>query len=125
MAEKHRSTQKSSKKKNSPDVCLDCPAYCCHDMAMMIPKPQTRSEIREYKWYLHYDTVKLAIRNHRWYLVVKGRCIYLDKNNMCTIYDKRPYRCRKHMPPDCEKFSKWYDTLFETPEELEEYFVGK
>ena len=113
--------KKQRKKKLSRDICLKCPAYCCNDMSMMITKPQTRADVREAKWYLHYDTVNIAIRNNRWYLVVKGRCIYLDEKNMCKIYDKRPSRCRKHMPPECEKFGSWYDTLLKTPEELEEY----
>ena len=23
-----------------------------------------------------------------------GACVYLDKNNLCSIYDKRPIQCR-------------------------------
>jgi len=76
------------------------------------------------KWYLQYDTVSVAIRHHRWYLVVAGKCIYLDDHNLCTIYDRRPERCRRHRPPDCERFGAWYDTLITTPEELDAYLAG-
>ena len=123
MAKNKTKSQKPGKtKSHSKKVCIECPSYCCHDMSMMITKPRNRAEIREYKWYLHYDTVNIAIRSNKWYLVVKGRCIYLDENNMCAIYDRRPFRCRQHIPPDCEKFATWYETLFETPEQLEQYW---
>jgi len=47
-----------------------------------------------------FYTVKVFIRNRRWYALIKGRCIYLDKKNKCTIYEKRSDICRNHMPPE-------------------------
>jgi Fe-S-cluster containining protein len=91
----------------------------------MITKPRTRAEINDVKWYLHYDKVEICIRQHRWYIVVKSKCIYLDRNNRCRIYKDRPERCRRHNPPDCEKFASWYETRFTTPEELDEYLSAK
>ena len=73
------------------------------------------------KWHLQYDNVRVAIRSYRWYIAVKARCMYLDKNNRCKIYEKRPERCRRHMPPDCEKYGEWYDAILSTPEEFEDY----
>lgn len=103
--------------------CRTCPALCCHTLATCIEKPKDEGDIDFYKWHLFYDTVSLAVRSHRWYLVVKGRCIYLDKNNLCTIYDRRPDICRRHNPPDCERFGPWYDTMVNTPEELTAYLA--
>jgi len=117
MKEKSRNEQKP--------VCIECPAYCCRDLAISITKPRTKSEIEETKWYLHFDTVSIFIRNRRWHLLVKGKCIYLDDNNLCSIYEKRPEKCRKHNPPDCERYGKFYDVLISTPEELEKYLNGK
>jgi len=116
-------TQKTKKKKTKrkTSVCINCPAYCCKDLVIVITKPRTRAEIDELKWHVHFDTVRVAIRNKRWHLVVKGRCIYLNRNNMCTIYERRPKKCRDHMPPDCEKYGKWYDFFLSTPDELEDY----
>lgn len=105
--------------------CYGCPSYCCHDLAMIITRPADRDEKDELKWQLQYDTVNICIRNHRWYILIKGRCIYLDKNNRCKIYDKRPDRCRRHNFPNCERTGKWYDTLISTPEELEAYLMHK
>jgi len=106
------------KKKIDQHHCQDCKSICCTDFAMMIPRPRTKSDIEEVKWYLHYDTVSVCIRNQRWYLTVKGRCIYLDEHHMCTIYDRRPDKCRNHKPPECERYGAWYHVIFHTPEDL-------
>jgi Fe-S-cluster containining protein len=110
----------STKDKNG-NVCIACEALCCRDVTMMITRPRTATEIDELLWYLNYDSAKIFIRNNRWYLSFDGTCRYLDKKNMCTIYEKRSRRCRSHNPPDCEKFAPWYDTLITSPEEFREY----
>jgi len=118
MAEKQSGTP-SIVRKNK--LCSDCPAKCCRELVLVMEKPRTRSDIDYYKWQLQYDTVQLAISNYRWYTVIAGRCIYLDKHNLCTIYSRRPDKCRRHNPPECEHYGKWYDVLLSTPEELEAY----
>ena len=102
-------------------VCIECPAVCCTDLAIPISKPKTQDEVDELKWQLQYDTVHVAIRDRRWFVVVKGTCIYLGDDKLCTIYDGRPPRCRKHKPPNCERFGSWYDALITTPEELDRH----
>lgn len=109
-------------KKTSKLDCTGCPATCCHNLSMSIGKPANKAEIEDLKWQLHFNTVKVYIRKRRWYQWVEGRCIYLDENHLCKIYDTRPDKCRNHNPPDCELFGKFYDIMFETPEQLEEYF---
>ena len=111
-------------KKKSPRAdfrCDQCAAACCRDLPMMITKPKTSYDVKELKWNLKFDTVNVFIRGNKWYMLIKGKCIYLDQNNLCTIYDVRPKKCRDHEPPNCEHYSGWYDTLLTTPEELEEY----
>lgn len=103
--------------------CSDCPALCCHDLSVTILKPTTRKEIEDLMWHLNYDSVGVYIRNRRWHLIIKGRCQYLDENNLCTIYDKRFDTCRNHKPPYCERYDDWYDILFTDPFELEEYLM--
>jgi Fe-S-cluster containining protein len=112
-------------REGSRRACVDCPALCCHDLAIEILRPRLREDIDNLKWHLHFDTVHVAIRHRQWYLVVNGRCIYLDENNLCTIYDRRPDTCRDHNPPDCEKYGLWYHVWIETPDELEDYLKGR
>jgi Fe-S-cluster containining protein len=73
---------------------------------------------------LQFDTVRVYLRNKRWYMLVNGRCIYLGRDNKCKIYDRRPERCRRHNPPGCERFGRYYDVMLNTPEDLENY-LGK
>ncbi len=116
--------KQSGSKPRKGSVCKACSAPCCRNLAMMITKPRTRTDINELKWYLHFDTVDIFIRNHKWYLMIKGKCIYLNRNKLCKIYARRPQMCRRHQPPDCERFGKWYDILISTPDKLESYLNG-
>lgn len=108
-------------KKESSTKCNGCSADCCHDLSFAITRPRTKYEKEKLRWYLHFDTVKIFIRNKRWYALIKGKCTYLDKNNQCTIYSERPDICREHMPPQCERYGKWYDKMISSPEELDRY----
>ena len=117
-------TKGNCKKNNSGDVCMTCDAPCCRDITMLITKPRTKTEINELTQYLHFDTSKVFIRNKKWYLTIDGKCIYLSRNNLCKKYSKRPARCRRHNPPDCERFADYYDVLISTPEEFEDYING-
>ena len=103
--------------------CRDCPALCCHDLVEPLAKPKTAEDVSELKWELQYDTVGVFIRSHRWYRIIAGRCMYLDRNNRCTIYERRPKRCREMKPPECERFGEFYDVMITTPEELDEHLA--
>jgi len=101
--------------------CDGCPASCCRDLNMAIGAPRTKDEIDDLLWQVQFDTVRIYIRNRRWYLLVEGDCMYLDKNDRCIIYDHRPDKCRKHLPPECEKYGDFWDIMFNNPQELEAY----
>jgi len=102
--------------------CRNCGALCCKDLSMAIGKPANKKEIEELKWQLQFDAIKVYIRKRRWYQLVESKCMYLSRDNRCTIYDKRPDKCREHNPPDCEYFGKFYDVIFTSPDELNRYF---
>ena len=99
-------------KKTSKLDCTACAATCCYNLSMIIGKPANKAEIEDLKWQLHFDTVKVYIRNRRWYQWVEGKCIYLDANNLCKIYDTRPDKCRDHNPPKCELHGDFFDIIF-------------
>ncbi|MCP4648516.1 MAG: YkgJ family cysteine cluster protein [PVC group bacterium] len=115
----------SNRKKTSKEDCTGCPSICCHNLALQIGRPTNRAEIDDLKWQLHFNTVKVYIRSHRWYQWVEGKCIYLTDEGLCSTYETRPDKCRIHNPPDCELHGKFYDVMFSRPEELEAYFSHK
>lgn len=112
-------------KKTTKKACAVCDAFCCRNLAMMIGRPENKKEVEDLKWQLHFDTVKVFIHSHRWYQWVEGECMYLADNGSCRIYATRPDKCKKHNPPDCEHFGKFYDTMISTPDELEKYLQKK
>ena len=104
--------------------CGRCPALCCKNLSIRILRPRTKAEIEDLKWQLHFDTVRVYIRNNRWYELVEGRCMYLTEDNRCEVYPDRPDVCRRHNPPECEFFGKYYDIMIETPDQLEAHLNG-
>ena len=119
----HRGPKAGEVPETTFKACATCGAKCCHDLVMPIDKPRTADDVAELKWELQYDTVRVYIRSHRWYRIIAGRCIYLDRNNRCTIYERRPRRCREIRPPDCEHFDDFYDVMIATPEELDSHLA--
>jgi Fe-S-cluster containining protein len=114
-----------TRKSTTRQECNDCPALCCKNLSMRICKPVTRSEIEDLKWQLHWDTVRVYVRNNRWYQLVEGRCMYLSDDDRCLAYDDRPSICRRHNPPDCEYFGDFFDVMISTPGELESYLESR
>ena len=113
--------KKSRKVKNKcPEKCN---AICCNDLAVQIYKPVTRVEKEDLRWHLFFKGVKVYIKHRKWYLLVHSKCRYLSKENRCTIYDRRPERCRNHNYPNCEFEGKFYEIMLESPEQFDEYFA--
>ncbi|MDD4202629.1 MAG: YkgJ family cysteine cluster protein [Candidatus Omnitrophica bacterium] len=111
--------------KHSHKDCVGCPAICCYNLAMHIGKPVTKQEIEDLKWQLQFDTVKVYIRHNKWHQLVEGKCMYLDTKNRCSIYDKRMDKCKTHNPPHCERYGKFYDIMFNFPEDLDKYLLKR
>ncbi len=112
------------KNKKVKNKCLEeCNAICCNDLAVQIYKPVTKAEKEDLRWHLFFEGVKAYIRHRKWHLLIHSRCRYLSKENRCTIYDRRPDRCRKHNHPHCELEGKFFDVIIESPEQFDEYFA--
>ncbi len=111
------------KDKKVKNKCLEeCTAICCNDLAVQIYKPVTKAEKEDLRWHLFFEGVKVYIQNRKWHLLIHSRR-YLSKENRCTIYDKRPERCRKHNYPNCELEGSFFDVMIENPEQFDEYFA--
>lgn len=109
-------------KKTSKNECSTCPALCCEGLTIDITKPRTKDDVEILMWKLQYEDIGVYILNKRWHLFFSSRCGYLNGDDLCTVYEKRSDICRKHNPPQCERYLDWYDEFFSTPEELRKYF---
>ncbi len=105
--------------------CQGCPAICCKNLAMEIGRPENKKEVEDLKWQLQFDTVRVYIRKNKWHQLVEGRCMHLSDDNFCLIYKDRPKICRRHNPPNCERYGDYYDIMLNDPVDLERYLSGR
>jgi Fe-S-cluster containining protein len=91
---------------------------------MPTDRPRTRADVDELKWHIQYEGVSAFVANRRWYIQVRSRCKYLTRENLCSIYERRPQRCRRHNPPDCERHGDYFTVRLDTPEELEAHVAA-
>lgn len=71
-------------------ICYKCGKCCIHLQLSADLSPEMR------EWYsAHYgrEIQTVSFRIHH-------RCVQLDENNLCKIYQSRPEICKKHM---CKK----------------------
>jgi len=95
---------------------------CCRHLIMTIVKPESKKDLDSLKWQLHFEAVKIFIEADKWHLMIDSKCRYLGDYERCNQYARRPKICRRHNPPRCEFFGAIYDVIFNTPEELEQYY---
>lgn len=102
--------------------CKQCGGECCKKLAFQISKPKTVRDFEDMKWFLYHEGVIIYIDNEgSWLVQVPTRCTKLDKNDRCTIYDKRPPVCRFSKVEECEMNTNEMDVVFNTIEDLEKY----
>ena len=84
-----------------PPPCEQCQAYCCkqrgHDFAVLLDEHEVE---RFDQACLVKDVIpNLGFRDEdepAWCLPYKdGKCVYLGEDDRCTIYERRPERCRE------------------------------
>ena len=119
-------SQKNSKRKlltkELTEMCTMCGAKCCKYFSLEIDEPDCEAEYEDVRWYLCHEKTWVFIDEDKWYLYLMNKCRYLDENNLCSIYDKRPKICRQHDQKDCEIESDiFYDILFKNIDDFEKF----
>lgn len=103
--------------------CEGCDAQCCKYVSLEIDTPEDLEDFENIKWYVCHKNVQVYVgEDKKWYLEFSTPCRYLDKNNKCSIYDKRPQICRDYSANDCTFHNKYVELFrFEKIEDVEEY----
>ncbi len=103
--------------------CLRCKAICCRYVALPIDTPETKGDFDDIRWYIAHRGVWVFVEDGDWYICFQSKCRYLDGDNKCTIYDRRPRICRGYKTNNCEFTGEGeaYDMKFKKPEDIEEY----
>lgn len=90
---------------------------------MEIDIPENLEDLENIKWYVCHKNVSVYIdEEDKWYLEFATPCEFLDENNKCSIYDKRPQICRDYSANDCTFNNEYSEPYrFEKLEDVEDY----
>jgi uncharacterized protein len=113
-------------KKCKENLCTKCPALCCHYITVEIDKPTNKRERDDLRWYLLHEGISLLIEEERWLLQCTTKCIHLQDDHQCGIYETRPETCRIYSNKNCDYHTLFLDwdteyILIDTYEQFEEY----
>ncbi|WP_459722153.1 YkgJ family cysteine cluster protein [Sideroxyarcus sp. TK5] len=87
----------------SGSKCSRCTtSSCCTYITQAIRKPRTRSDYLNLLWQVSHEHGSVFNDKEGWYLKVEGRCVHLQADGRCGIYEHRPDACREHSDESCE-----------------------
>ncbi|MFA6416704.1 MAG: YkgJ family cysteine cluster protein [Patescibacteria group bacterium] len=109
---------KEETNKQKCDGCSDC----CQYATVIIEKPKTKLDLEEIIWQILHGLELEIDHEGDWLLTIYHPCSALDKNGLCSIYDKRPEICRRHQHAECSRYcSVQPKYLIKTREEFLEF----
>jgi len=53
-------------------------------------------------WQISHANTQVYKDEDGWFLLVNNRCLHLQHDGRCGIYEKRPQVCREHTNDECE-----------------------
>ena len=107
----------------SGGLCSACSGLCCRYFAFEIPRPRTRRDFEDIRWYLLHEDSAVFVEDGEWYLQINRKCRALMPDNRCSIYENRPTICRAYRTKDCDWHAAEYDYqhMFCEPEQIAAY----
>lgn len=114
------------KKLLTPDnKCSFCiGSVCCSYVTQHIETPRSKSDYTHLLWQVSHEHVKIYKDEDGWTLLIEGRCLHLQPDNRCGIYENRPAICREHSNDYCEfdaPAEDGFDLYFPTYDSLLKY----
>jgi len=110
--------------------CEECDGKCCKYVVIEIDTPETKKDMEDIKWLVCHKNVGVFVdEDDEWYLEFLTPCEFLDENNKCKIYERRPKICRKYNTKEClfhnggysQKFT--FGTIKDVEKYIEEFFT--
>lgn len=117
---------KAKKKKKQGVDCSEC-AVCCTYLNIVVERPNDVEDVETLLSYIYHKNADLCLdEDGDWSVVFHNRCKQLDKNNLCKIYERRPYICRNFSEKNChgDDFSESVKKHFSDEKDLMDY-LGK
>ncbi|MBD3168406.1 MAG: YkgJ family cysteine cluster protein [candidate division Zixibacteria bacterium] len=117
-------------RKLTKEICMECGAKCCRNIAIEIEAPTT-TEYKEYiRWYLAHKNVSVFVEEGDWYVEFHTDCRMRKEDNTCAIYECRPQMCREYGYDDdgdincfISEYPFNYEHEFHSLEEFDRYLA--
>jgi uncharacterized protein len=108
--------------------CKFCNGMCCRYVLIEIEKePRSKDRFDELIWWLFNPNILILKNGREWSILVLGKCVNLDENNRCRVYEHRPDPCRDYPPEEIgchfNDLKNLDGIIFKNAKELLEYLA--
>lgn len=87
----------------SENKCSFCKgSYCCTYITQQIDTPRSMEDFDTLLWQVSHQDTEAYKDDDGWFLLLPTRCMHLEADGRCAIYEERPQVCREHTNDDCE-----------------------
>lgn len=103
--------------------CSTCKGNCCRYVITSLDKPKKIKDFDEFRWFVAHKNINIFVDGKNdWNLEFLTPCEFLNEENRCEIYDKRPKICRNFSVEDCPHHNEYSEKYtFTSLSELEDY----
>ncbi len=75
---------------------------CGTYLTQQIPTPRSKHDFDHLLWQISHQNVQVYKDEDGWYLLVNNKCLQLQPDGRCGIYETRPQVCREYSNDYCE-----------------------
>ena len=75
---------------------------CCTYTTQEIDAPRSKHDFDHLLWQVSHENVQVYKDEDGWYLLINNRCLHLQADGRCGIYETRPQVCREYSNDYCE-----------------------
>ena len=90
---------------------------CTYTTEALGVAPRSKSDFDHLLWQISHENINIYQDDDGWYIMFKSKCLHLQPDGGCGIYDIRPQICRDHDNDFCEYdepaengFKKFFDS---------------
>ncbi len=99
-------------------------AKCCTYITEQLETPRSMHDFDHLLWQISHENIRIYKDDDGWYLLVERKCLHLQPDGRCGIYETRPHVCRQHSNDYCEfdaPAEEGFDLYFHDYAALEKY----
>ncbi len=109
----------------SENKCSFCTgSICCTYITQTIETPRSKLDFEHLLWQISHENIRIYKDEDGWTLLVESKCLHLQLNGDCGIYENRPTICREHTNDYCEydaSSEDGFELYFRNYDELRAY----